>query len=142
MKKTTLLFCLVLTFLVSCDSGGSTSSSSAPKSTEELKMDLTAQEQNFPTDYLSADGTYRENIWGSKLKISCTITNRATLATFKDAIVQVTYYSKTKTVLGTKEYTIYEMFPPNSSKTIELKIDNYNDVNSIGWDVISATAVN
>jgi hypothetical protein len=140
--KTIFSISLALVTLISCNNSGSADSPSAPKSAEELKMDLKAQEQNIPTDYLTADGTYRENIWGDKLKISCTITNRATLATFKDAIVEVTYYSKTKTELAAKEYTIYEIFPPGSSKTIELKIDNFKDVSSIGWDVISATAVN
>lgn len=141
MKKTSLFIFVAVLALSSCSNVGSSGSTSVQKSPEELKMDLKILEQNAPTDYLTADGTYRESFWGNKLKISCTIKNQATLATFKDAVVQVTYYSKTKTELGSKEYSIYEMFPPNSSKTIDLKIDNYKNVNSIGWDVISATAV-
>lgn len=141
MKKTSLFIFVAVLALSSCSNVGSSGSTSVQKSPEELKMDLKILEQNAPTDYLTADGTYRESFWGNKLKISCTIKNQATLATFKDAVVQVTYYSKTKTELRSKEYSIYEMFPPNSSKTIDLKIDNYKNVNSIGWDVISATAV-
>lgn len=145
MKKTILLLSASIALLfTSCNSGGSSSSSGntdIPKSPEELKMELKQQEQSAPTTYLSADGTYKENFWGDKLKINCTITNKATVATYKDAVVRVTYYSKTKTELGNKDYTIYEMFAPNSSKTVEMKIDNYKDVNSIGWDVISATAL-
>jgi hypothetical protein len=144
MKNIILLLSVLTIFLSSCNNSGTgstTSSTSVEKSPEELKLDLKTQEQNSPTDYLTADGTYRENFWGDKLKINCTITNSAALATFKDATVRVTYFSKTKTKLGDKELTVYEIFPPNSSKTIELKIDNYKDVNSIGWDVISALPV-
>jgi len=41
--------------------------------------------------------------------------------------------------LGTNDYTIYEVFPPTSSKTVRLKIDNYKNVATIGWDVIMAS---
>jgi hypothetical protein len=107
---------------------------------QEKVMTVAEIERSQPTNFLSADGTYRENFWGDKLKVSCKITNKATVASYKDAIVRVTYYTKTKTVLGTKDYTVYEVFSPTSTKTVELKIDNYKDVASIGWDVIKATA--
>lgn len=105
---------------------------------QEKVMTVEEIERSQPVNFLSADGTYRENFWGNKFKVSCKITNKATVATYKDAVVRVTYYTKTKTVLGSNDYTVYETFPPNSTKTVELKIDNYRDVNSIGWDVISA----
>jgi hypothetical protein len=53
-------------------------------------------------------------------------------------VIKITYYTKTKTDLGNDEYTIYETFPPNTSKTINLKINNYKNVNSIDVDVVDA----
>jgi len=111
-----------------------------PQSYQEKVMSIEEVERSQPTNFLSADGTYHENFWGNKFKVNCTITNKATVAAYKDAVVRVTYYTKTKTVLGSKDYTIYEMFPPSSTKTVELEIENYQNVNSIGWDVIRATA--
>lgn len=108
------------------------------ESYHEKVMTIEEIERLQPTNFLSADGSYRETFWGDKIKVNCVITNRATVATYKDAIVKITYYTKTKTELGSKEYSVYEVFPPNSTKAIELKIDNYKDVNSIGWEVISA----
>ena len=105
----------------------------------EKVMSVEEIEQSQPTVFLDADGNYNENFWGDKIKVHGKITNSATVATFKDAVVRVTYYSKTKTVLGNNDYTIYEMFPPNSVKDFELKIENYKDVKSIGWDVIKAS---
>ena len=144
MKKIITILSFAVLVMTSCNNSGSSSSNSSnnQKSAKELKMDLKQIEQSSPTDYLSADGTYKENFWGDKIKVNCTITNKATVATYKDAVVRVTYYSKTNTDLGSKDYTIYEKFSPNSSKIVELKIDNYKDVNSIGWKVINATAVN
>lgn len=107
---------------------------------KEKVMTVAEIEISQPTRFLTADGTYNRNFWGTKLKVHGNITNKATVATYKDAVVKVTYYSKTKTELGSQEYTIYETFPPNTTKYFELKIENYKDVNSIGWDVVSASA--
>ncbi len=114
------------------------SSSSSGQTYEEKVMTVEETERAEPTTFLSADGNYNENFWGNKLKVHGTIKNSATIVTFKDAIVRVTYYTKTKTALGSKEYTIYDTFPPNSTKKFELKIDNYQDVNTIGWEVVNA----
>jgi len=110
------------------------------QSYEEKVMTVEEIESSRPCDFLNASGNYNENFLGNKLKVHGIITNNATVATYKDAIVKVTYYSKTKTELGSKKYTIYEIFPPNSTKEFELKIENYRNVSSIGWDVIDASA--
>lgn len=107
---------------------------------QEKVMTIEEIERATPTDFLSASGTYKESFWGDKFKVNVVITNKATVASYKDAVIRITYYSKTETALGSKDYTIYETFPPTSTKTVELKIDNYKDVNSLGWDVIQATA--
>jgi len=128
---------LGLLTIISCGHSGR---SSSDNSYQEKVMSVEEIERSQPTNFLTADGTYNENFLGNKLKVHGTIKNSATVASYKDAVVRVTYYSKTKTELGSKEYTIYEVFSPHSTKNFELKIDNYKDVNSIDWDVISAVA--
>ena len=115
------------------------SSSTDGSQYQERVMTVEEQERSQPSNYLKADGTYNKNFWGDKLKVHGVIKNNATKVTYKDAVVTVTYYSKTSTVLGSNNYTIYENFPPNSEVNFELKIENYKEVKSIGWDVISAT---
>lgn len=112
----------------------------SPKEENYFEKVLTIEEieNDTPTNFLLADGTYTESFWGTKINIDGKITNKATVADYKDVKVRVTYYSKTKTVLGSEEYTLYEIFPPNSVKPFKLKIENYKDVNTIGWDVVSA----
>lgn len=140
--KTIIIIVVVLIIVVgglaitnSLSSSGETSSGD---SYQEKVMSIEEIERSQPTNFLSADGTYRENIWGDKIKVNCLITNTATVAIYKDAVVRITYYTKTNTELGSTDYTVYEVFPPNSTRTIELKIENYKNVNSIGFKVISA----
>ncbi|KIX22440.1 hypothetical protein SY27_00890 [Flavobacterium sp. 316] len=133
MKKL-LAICTFLTFS-NCKEFDSFNT---PKTAEQLKLELKIQEEVSPQDYLKADGNYKENFWGDKLKINCIVKNNATLASYKDAVLKIRYFSKTKTEIANKEMILYEVFPPNSTKTIELKLKNYSDVNSIGWEIINA----
>src|SRR5687767_9036014 len=108
MKNIFFTLIIATALLTSCNSGSGTTDGSAAtsievqKTPEQLRAELKQQEQAAPTEYLSADGTYRENFWGDKLKIKCNLHNRATLASFKDIVVRVTFYTKTDTELGSK----------------------------------------
>lgn len=106
---------------------------------EEKVMTVEEIERSQPTIFLTADGTYKKNFWGTKIKIHGIIKNKATVASYKDAVVKVKYYSKTDTELGSEIITIYENFPPHSEVPFELKIIKYKDVSKIGCDVIKAT---
>lgn len=92
-----------------------------------------------PVNYLKADGTYNNNFIGDKVKINGVITNSATVTTYKDIIVRVNFYSKTNTLIGTEDYTLYEFYPPNSSQEFKLKVKAYSNVSSLGWEVVNAS---
>lgn len=109
-----------------------------PESYFQQVLTIRETENADPIRFLNAKGNYDSSFWGTKLKIRGEITNKATVAEYKDVTLRVTYFSKTKSVLGTKEYTLYEVYPANSSTPFRLDIENYKDVNSIGWEVISA----
>lgn len=112
--------------------------SSGIESYQEKVMTVEEMESAEPLKFLTADGEYNKNFWGNKFKIRGTIRNSATVATYKDAVVRITYYSKTKTEMGSKDFTIYETFAPNSVTKFELKVDNYQDVYGIGCNVVGA----
>ncbi len=105
---------------------------------QETAMTIEEYEKSQPTKFLTADGNYNQNFWGNKIKVHGVVKNIATIANYKDAVVRITYYSATKTELGSKEYTVYKVFPPHSEVNFELKIENYKDVSKIGWEVIHA----
>lgn len=114
--------------------------SSSTSTYQEKVMSVEEMERAEPTKFLSASASYKENFWGNKLKVQGTITNSATAVTFKDAVIRITYYSKTNTALGSTENTIYEALPPTSNVNFEFKVDNYKDVASLGVEIISASA--
>jgi uncharacterized protein YxeA len=119
-----------------------TATNQAPQTYEERIESIEEIEKKNPVEFLSADGSYRENFWGDKLKVSCAITNYATVASYKDVVVRVTYYTKTESVLASEDYVIYEVIPPNKTKTFELKIVNYKNTHTISCDVVSAKNYN
>ncbi|HLP55737.1 MAG TPA: hypothetical protein VK151_11935 [Fluviicola sp.] len=106
---------------------------------EEEILTQEDRERLEPAKFLDATGKYRETILGNKIRIFGVINSSATIVTYKDAVVEVTYYSKTETKLGSEKYIIYEMFNPGSTVEFELKVDNYSDVETIGWEVVDAT---
>lgn len=137
-----LIAILIILVLVAQNQKSSPEESSSPVSNEtyqEKVMSVEEMERAEPVKFLHAEAQYNENFWGNKIKIRGKITNSATTATFKDATIRITYYSKTNTELGSTENTIYETLPPTSSVNFELKIDNYKDVSSIGVDIVNAS---
>mgnify|MGYP003635408767 CR=1 FL=1 len=125
--------------IISINVYGYLNSSKNNESYSEKKMTIEQIENSNPLKFIKVTGIYDKSFWGTKIKVHGKVINKATIATFKDAIVRITYYSKTKTALGSKDYTIYELFEPNSTKKFELKIKNFKDVNSIGLDIIKVS---
>jgi hypothetical protein len=78
---------------------------------EEQKMTVEEIEKSQPANFLEASGNYNENFWGDKLKIHGEVTNKATVANYKDVVIHVIYYSETETELGSEDYTIFDIFP-------------------------------
>ena len=106
---------------------------------QESVMTIQEIEAASPLNYLQADGTYNTNFIGDKVKINGVITNTATVTTYKDVTVRVNFYSKTNTLIGSEDYTLYEFYPPNSKQEFKLKVKAYNNVSSLGWEVINAS---
>lgn len=107
---------------------------------EQSVMTIAQMEALEPANYLSVDGTYHPNFLGDKLKINGVIHNTATVTIYKDVVIEVIFYSKTNTEIGREQYTIYDYFVPNSKKGFKLKVKNYSNIASIGWNVANAVA--
>lgn len=105
---------------------------------EESLMTIAEIEASAPIDYLNADGKYYKTFLGDQIKIDGQIQNKATVITYKDVIIEVVFYSKTNSEVGREQYTIYDFFAPNSKKDFKLKVKNYSNVETIGWDVSGA----
>jgi hypothetical protein len=113
--------------------------SSNESSYVESVLTIEQIEAQSPLDYLDASGTYNETFFGDVIKINGTVSNSATITTYKDITVRVHYYSKTKTLLTSKDYTLYEFYPPNTTTNFKLKVENYSNVATLGWEVVNAS---
>lgn len=111
-----------------------------PKTAEELRAELLAQEQSDPTTYLIVAGTHHRNFIG-QLVLEGYIGSTATLATFKDPVLSVTWMSKTGTEVGTKEYPIYELVQAQGKTHFKLKTDAPDYVATVALGISGATAV-
>jgi hypothetical protein len=96
-------------------------------------------EHAYPTNYLATGGTWRSNFWQTEEEISGTITNRAIHTNYKDIRIRVSYYSQTKTVIGTQDYVIYEYVPYGSTQAFSIKLSKPPGVANLGWVAIGAT---
>lgn len=111
-----------------------------PATYEEKVMTIEQMEQANPTKFLDASGMYRQNFWGTAMKVDGQIKNNATVANYKDVTVEVIFYSETETELDRRQYTIYDYFPAHSTKEFKLKIDRPQNCVKLGWTAVSATA--
>lgn len=123
----------------SSDSGNTYSNSLSHESYQDVKETLEDKELNNPLSFLEESATYRKNLLG-EFVIEGKIINLATIATFKDAVIEVTYYSRTNTYLGSEHFTIFEYFKPKSKTPFKIKSLGYRGANSVKWEIISAKA--
>ena len=134
-----LFYLLLITTMLSCDESSTDVYPSTPTH-EETKLTLEEQEKADPSEFVTATGGYRKNLIGEWVLIG-KINNKATVATYKDAVLKITYYSKTKTALGSEEKTISEFFKPNSSQDFKIKTAGVDGTAFIDFGVISASNV-
>ncbi len=118
------------------------------KTEAELRQELLQKECQKATQYLSASCTsspkYKNLISMSVigLELSGTISNKATLATFKNLKAKAVFSSKTGAVILTEIFNIYEFVEPSSSKKYNYEFDitnqEFKDFSSFTIDIISA----
>lgn len=119
---------------------GLTASVERPKSAAELRAELLAQEQRAPEEYLDVDGTYRRNLI-RQLVLEGDIVSKATMATYKDPVLTVTWYSKTQTEIGMEQYPVYEVLNPHGSTHFKLKTSAPGEVATVAMSIAGATPV-
>ncbi len=109
---------------------------------QSAKMTLLQKEQATPISFLKiTNGTYKKNLLDTWV-IEGYVTSTATVANYKDVVITVSYYTKTKTLLGTQDFQQYEYVKPGSSVPFKIKSDGYQSTEIIGVDVKRASLAN
>ncbi len=138
MKSKILLVISILSFAFTCCNSGSSTSSKSTPTYEATKTTLEEQEKANPTSFLTLQATYRKNLIGDWV-VEGTIANSATVASFKDAVLSINYYSKTGSVISTVTRTVYEYFPKGKSKSFKIKLTGPSGTSSLGCSIESAS---
>lgn len=153
MKTNLTITMTILTiWLTSCGGGFGTD---RPKSAEELKAELKQQEQISPTTYIEDENVtltpQKKKIRNAGLFhdaeyapdgaiIEGNFISKSTVAKFKDIVVNVSFYSQTKTLIEEKSYVLYQYLNPNSTIHFSMKIDALPQAyKEFGFEITGAT---
>jgi hypothetical protein len=106
---------------------------------KELLLELEEQEAKHPVSFISATGSFYKRYWESEGYLSCSLTSSALKASYNDIGLRVNFLSKTKTIIETREFVVYEYLEPGKTIQAEIKVDKASDeVDSIELIIISA----
>jgi hypothetical protein len=90
---------------------------------EQLQRELLKMEMEHPLEYLSIDYNHTYRWLAGKEEYSGYIYNNASMATFMNFVVRVTFLSKTRTAIDTKTFTVYEYCAPNSKCAFKIQTE-------------------
>jgi hypothetical protein len=140
MKYLFLFLLISSSMFFSCQSDSEKKALAEKESYELTKQDLLKKEQKDPAMFLSVKGSNRKNIIGQTVVMG-TISNKATVATFKDVEMKFSFFSKTNALLETDKETIFETLDPGTSKSFKTKYFAPKGTDSVALQIINAKVV-
>ena len=135
MKRIFVLIAIVSVILFSCSERETTKAANEKESYEMAKESLQDKEVKNPQNFLTVTGNNRHNLVGQTV-IKGTITNKATVASYKDVDIKLDLYSKTGTLLETDKETVYEIIAPGQSKNFKTKYFAPKGTDSVALTII------
>ena len=138
ISKLWLFWPLLVTIAVSCTSDSK--KTAAEQLYEKTKDDLRQTEEKNPAHFLTVSGSHKRNIFGQTV-VMATITNKASVAIYKDVNLNLSFYSKTKTLLETDKETVFEVLHPGETKDFKTKYFTPKGTDSVALAVLSAKII-
>ena len=140
MKKMIIFLFFACIMLASCSSDNDSKAKSEKESYQLTKEELLRKEQKSPQYFLIVSGRNQKNIVGQTV-VKGSITNKASVAVFKDVSLKLSFYSKTHALLETDKETIFETFRPGESKNFKTKYFAPKGTDSVALEVLGAKMV-
>jgi predicted small secreted protein len=137
MKKVIPTLLILSLVFASCNSNDKTAEGKAKDQYEQTKETLEQTEKKNPKRFLSVEGNDRKNLIG-QLVIKGTITNKATVAGYKDVDVELSFFSKTGALLEKDHEVIYETIAPGSSTNFKTKYFAPRGTDSVAMKIVGA----
>ena len=111
------------------------------KTYEVVKETLADREKKNPARFLSVVNKDRKNLIGQTV-VKGTITNHATIISYKDVLLKLSFFSKTGVKLDEGNETIYEQLKPSETIKFKTKYFAPKGTDSVAVKVISASTIN
>ena len=140
MKGLVFLLTAFSIILFSCTEDEVQKKSTEQESYKLNKQSLLKKELKNPQNFLVVEGHDRRNVLGQTV-VKGTITNKATVAVFKDVTIKLSFYSKTRALLETDKETEFEVLQPGESKNFKTKYFAPKGTDSVALEVLGARVV-
>ena len=140
MKRPFVFLLASSVILFSCNSNDAKNTITEKENYELTKKNLKDKEIKSPQNFLMDTGSNKHNLVGQTV-IKGVITNKATVAIYKDVDVQLDFYSKTGALLETDRETVYETIRPGQSKSFRTKYFAPKGSDSVALKVLDAKIV-
>jgi len=90
-----------------------------------------------PKRFLTVEGSDRKNLIGQRV-IKGTISNKATVASYKDVDIELSFYSETGSLLEKDHEVIYETIAPGGSTSFKTKYFAPKGTDSVAMKIVGA----
>jgi len=137
MKKIVPPLLVMSLLFAACNSNDKTDDAKAKDKYQQTKETLEQTEKKSPTRFLSVEGDDRKNLLRQTV-IKGTISNKATVASFKDIDVELSFYSETGALLLKDHEVVYKVVGPNSSESFKYKTYAPKGTDSVAMKIAGA----
>jgi len=105
---------------------------------EKSKETIEEVEKKHPLRFIQVEAEDKKNLIGQRV-VKGKIINRATLATYKDIVIRISFKAATGTVLEADQETINELVQPGDSVEFKSKFYPPKGTKQVSVSVISAS---
>ena len=136
MKKIIPGLIMAAFFFATCNSKDKSAQKENDKY-EQTKESMEQTEKKNPKRFLTVEGHDKRNLLGQTV-IKGTISNKATVASYKDVDVELTFFSKTGALLERDHEVIYETIAAGSSTNFKTKYFAPKGTDSVAMKIFAA----
>jgi type IV pilus biogenesis protein CpaD/CtpE len=136
MKQIPVLLFITLLFITACSSNDK-KTTDKKDAYEQTKETLAETEKKNPTRFLSVEGHDKKNLLGQTV-VKGTLTSKATVSSYKDVEIELSFYSKTGTLLEKDIETIFETIAPGKDADFKTKYFAPKGTDSVALKVMAA----
>ncbi|MFM6925372.1 MAG: hypothetical protein ACKOU7_07695 [Ferruginibacter sp.] len=137
MKKIIPAFIVLSVVFASCSGDEKAGDAKSKDKYEQTKETLEQTEKKNPKRFLTVEGSDRKNLIGQHV-IKGTISNKASVASYKDVDVEISFFSETGALLEKDHEVIYETITAGNSTNFKTKYFAPKGTDSVAMKIAGA----